>query len=699
MTEYITDEDWSRTLEDIRQHYRQLSGVYDELATLGDTYPTLGFASSAGWYQNRSEDDLDKIEAGWTDRARCTTFERDWSTILEDQLGTHGRDCEVFNISSWKAPESPYDWRSFRWEDSDRVWESVTEDTADFKDDKPTPDYDHLRGFGFWCDLDLADKQGRADLTDDELRTVEAAQEAVIEGVADLYGIDSGAVYALDSGGGAYVYGPPEVALPIADHLESDDRARFFNDVRTSMRDDFAAQLWDDVVDEVPGADDLLDPDWIQNVNRQTKAPGAIHHNHDLVVTPLRKRDPDTRAVVGAVDYTPTRVSEIDAEAVAGLESWAAGLTAIEHTDAVGTFVETLYPDLAAEAGGWREIVDERTDTLRAEYEDRVVRVQERREQIESWAEDEGTTDSVDRPDTGDGGGASYTTPSGAYRGTGIVTERKKLRAAIETIDVREVVRKYASASYNTSSRPHETTFDPSWRTSGSGKSCAIPNGENGFIDNSCDAAGGPVKAFALGERILTDATRSLGDDYGKAVDAMRDEGYNIPVFVPDARSEDYQKTPLWAVRNAAVALEVLEPDEFVERQSDSGDTYPGFPDAETYNQALDALEDEGVNHARERADGVERSSEYFATDLSGVAEAQGIDADPFDDMTLLKTCLHAREQRDGLGDADPPYAALRALAKHIDLPLADAEEGIIGKSSWNVARRVFDDLEAGDVH
>lgn len=697
MSDYIVDEDWTGDLQAIRQHYRRLSGVYEELATLGETYPTLGFAGSAGWYQNRTEDDLDKIEAGWTDRARCTTFDRDWSAILEDQLGTHDRDRELFNISSWKAPQSPYDWRSFRWEDGDRVWESVSEDTGEFKDDKPTPDYDHLRGFGFWCDLDLADKQGRADLTDDELRTVEAAQEAVIEGVADLYGIDTAEVYALDSGGGAYVYGPPEVALPIADQLTPDDRARFFNDVRTRMRDNFAAQLWDDVVDEVPGADELLDPDWIQNVNRQTKAPGAIHHNHDLVVTPLRKRDPDTRAVVGAVDYTPTRVSEIDAEAVAGLESWAAGLTTIEHTDAVGTFVKTLYPDLAGEAAGWREIVEERTDVLRAEYEDRHARLEERREQIEAWAEDEGTVNSVGRPDRADGS-ESYTTPAGAYRGTGIVTERKKLRAAIETIDVREVVRKHASDRYNTSSRPHETTFDPSWRTSESGKSCAIPNGENGFIDNGCDAGGGPVKAFALGKKILTDATRSLGDDYGEAVDAMRSEGYNIPVFVPDATSEDHDQTPLWAVRNAAVALEVLEPDEFVERETDHGDTYAGFPDAQTYNEALDALEDEGVNHARERADDVDRSSDYFAADLSGVAEDHGIDDDPLDDMALLRACLHAREQLDGLSDADPPYAALRALAQHIGLPLADAEDGILGESSWNVARRVFDDLEPGDV-
>jgi len=595
MSDYVRDPEFGGDLDEVREHYRRLYEVYDSLATLGETYPTLGFAGNAGWYQDQAEDNVDTLEAGWTDRARCTTFERDWSTILEDQLGARDRDRELFNISSWKEPESPYRWRSYRYDDGEREWED---------DEKPTPGYDDLRGFGFWCDLDLADKQGRADLTDEELATVEAAQRAVIEGVADLYDVDGEDVYALDSGGGAYVYGPPEAALPVADYLDEPELGWLFNDVREQMRDEFAPSLWADVVDEAPGADELLDPDWIQNVNRQTKAPGAIHHDHDLVVTPLRARDPRTGALAGTVDYTPTLVSEISEAEVAELEAWADGLTAVEHTDAVASFVENLYPDLAAEADGWREVVDERVDALRAEHEERRARLEERREQIEAWADDEGTTDTLDRPDSDtDTDSAAYTTPTGAYSGVGVVTDRAEQQAAIESIDVREVVKEHAADRYNTSSRPHETTFDPSWRTSGSGKSCAIPNGENGFIDNGCDAGGGPVTAYALGNGYLADPTHSLGDDYGDVVDEMRAEGYNIPVWVPDATSEEYDETPLWAVRNGAVALEVLEPGEFVERETDDGETYPGFPDAETYNAALDALEDAGVDHGREYAD------------------------------------------------------------------------------------------------
>jgi len=61
---YITDPSFSSDIETIRAHYERLSGVYESLATLGDEYPTLGFAGNDGWYQYTEESDVESIEDG-----------------------------------------------------------------------------------------------------------------------------------------------------------------------------------------------------------------------------------------------------------------------------------------------------------------------------------------------------------------------------------------------------------------------------------------------------------------------------------------------------------------------------------------------------------------------------------------------------------------------------------------------------------
>lgn len=68
------------------------------------------------------------------------------------------------------------------------------------------------------------------------------------------------------------------------------------------------------------------------------------------------------------------------------------------------------------------------------------------------------------------------------------------------------------------------------------------------------------------------------------------------------------------------------------------------------------------------------------------------------DDEKLLKTCLYAREQFPELDDEMPPYAALRAAADLAGLDLVDASEGILGKDTHRLARKVFDNLTPGRV-
>jgi len=135
MSEYITDEIFDGDLEAVRKHYERLSDVYDNLATLGK-HPTIGFAGNAGWYQDEPVTKPALLEDGWEQRTRCTTFERDWEVILNDQLGAVGREREIFNISSWKDADALSE-RKLSTPAPEREW----------RDEKATPDYDELRGF------------------------------------------------------------------------------------------------------------------------------------------------------------------------------------------------------------------------------------------------------------------------------------------------------------------------------------------------------------------------------------------------------------------------------------------------------------------------------------------------------------------------------------------------------------------------
>jgi len=633
MSEYITDENFNGDLEAVRNHYERLSDVYGNLATLGG-HPTIGFAGNAGWYQDEPVTKPVLLEDGWEKRTRCTTFERDWEAILDDQLGADDRGREIFNISSWK--------------DADALTErklSTAPPEREWKDGKATPDCDELRGFGFWFDLDLDNKEGRTALTEEELRSIERVQQRVIEAVADAYGVGTGDIYGLDSGGGAYIYGPPEATLPITEYLDAPERGWVLEDINDKINDGPLTEQVEAIIKD-EGAGDLLDPDWIQNKNRQTKAPGAIHHNHDIVVTPLRQRDPATGKVAGEARYRPTRVSELTQADIKELEVWADGLTAIEHTDAVDSFVRSMYPELAQNHDTWKAIIDERAAHLRDVREREQQRREETKKQIAEWVTNEDTP--LERPDTDADAAGSLRAPSGLYSGAEIVTEKSEFYAALETIDVRDVVKRHASDAYDTSTRPHEITFDPAWRHSGSGKSCAIPSGGNIFIDNGVNAGGGPELAYALGEGIITGgADQSLsGTEFGKAIDAMRADGYQIPVLVPEAGNE-CEQTPLWALRKAALALDVVESeDDFKQQETEDGETYLGF-DASAYSAVLSALESEGVNHGRSqqtdekdpRKQAIVRHNDEFESvedvpddAIQSTSDTDDTDASPVDD-------------------------------------------------------------------
>lgn len=94
-----------------------------------------------------------------------------------------------------------------------------------------------------------------------------------------------------------------------------------------------------------------------------------------------------------------------------------------------------------------------------------------------------------------------------------------------------------------------------------------------------------------------------------------------------------------------------------------------------------------------------ESQSDYYEANLTGLARIHGVGSDPHeDDRALLETCLHAREEDPTLEDAKPPYGAIRAVVDYVGLDMESEADGIIGKNSYKVAKRVFDDLEPGEV-
>lgn len=167
--------------------------------------------------------------------------------------------------------------------------------------------------------------------------------------------------------------------------------------------------------------------------------------------------------------------------------------------------------------------------------------------------------------------------------------------------------------------------------------------------------------------------------------------GYSVEKVVDHFVDEYYPGDPAHADRERTTYHV-----EHIAEKLDSGQYAPS---------AVGTLQDVGIlphdehctcglpGHTRER----QNRSDYFGDQLKGVARAEGY-GDPFgDNLAMLRACLKLREEAD-LSDAKPPYAALQAVADVIGLNMEDPDEGILGKSTYKVARRIFDDLEPGDI-
>jgi hypothetical protein len=93
-----------------------------------------------------------------------------------------------------------------------------------------------------------------------------------------------------------------------------------------------------------------------------------------------------------------------------------------------------------------------------------------------------------------------------------------------------------------------------------------------------------------------------------------------------------------------------------------------------------------------------EDMSDYYGHDLYQIAQDHGFTVGKGDNQALLKACLLARDEYPELDDATPPYRALVAVAELAELGMEEPAENILGKATYNVAQRIYDDLNPSDV-
>jgi len=624
--------------ETIRAHYEEIAPVVEELADLGGNL-TIGLNDYSGWYVRRDHDDFDALDEGYEQEARCATLAKDYDTI-QARI-----DRALYVLTTYKSRDAFVDWEPCTIEDGHTEW--MTE--------SPTPGYGDLQGVMAWGDIDLADelKPQRGDLDEDTQQKVEETLAAYVDEYARLYG-DRNAVFALDSVGGSYVMGAPAATLPIAKVFEDDHDARErVMEAFVDRTNDWLKEAQERVEEHVDGAAEVIDPDWVNNCNRQYKAPLSLHTDHDAVVVPLDPENPT---------YELVSFNDVDEDLIEETASWAADLTSTEYRDHAETLVKRLWPDEYEEHDSWEAALETWVEAERErekQQEEARQRARERRRQRKEQM-------------------------GGSVEGAPVTPFISNVFDALDALDIedvadRTIVHQWTdrASGMRDNSGDGKRAFVPIWGTNAeSGNANFVSLDEGIWVDTGDDYTGGPVKMALIAEENWNRGETPSGDDWRRGLEYLREMGFEIPVWTPDAKSqnaagEEYEQMPYWAVRKAAVALGVLPQDAFVRAESERGG-YLRFPGKETYNHALAAIEDAGLEHARE----------YMSDDGS---RPEDLEKDTDDDTPPAPTPAPEEDGdvpvRDDVDGADQEDSSGRKAGVHTRSELEVKNEGY---GYWN---------------
>ena len=246
-----------------------------------------------------------------------------------------------------------------------------------------------------------------------------------------------------------------------------------------------------------------------------------------------------------------------------------------------------------------------------------------------------------------------------------ITGDIRDLFAALDRLNPKAVAEKTIVREWTRNRR----SFLPMWGSQNDNGTANYVNDKIWHDTGHDGGYGGPIIMAAIDDGIVHHAGATpddvTGEDFFAAVDHLRDLGFSLPLYLPEAESEApggerYEQTPLWALRKAAVELDVCGREDLVEHETDGGETYLGF-DQHTYNATLRALDEQEIDHGREPIETNTRSP-YYDVDLEEFA-----DGDPWmNPETMLRACLCAREAGEIGRFVDPPTMALIPLRRDV---------------------------------
>jgi len=481
-------------------------------------------------------------------------------------------------VTSYKREQSVQRWTPTRF----------TDDGVEYPADvtNPTPNVTEIRGWSVWGDIDLADavKPKRGKLPVQQREVIETALEKYCGKIGKEFYGDRDAVFLLDSVGGAYVMGPPAATIPIVEHLvlgaeeyPAEDLERIFKHFRDETNA-VLKEIESAVNSEIKEASDLLDPDWVNNLNRQYKAPLSVHTSHPAVVTPL---DP------GDVDYDPLHIEDVTDEHIKEAEQRACELTDPAHAEYVENVVKTICPAAYGDADGdWKRALDVWLARQRAEDEAKGLGSSGTGDDSQDWSE-----------------------TIGASRGVMFTSDQSNVLKATNHLDIEEIadrtiVHKWTdnATSYTDNSGENKRAFIPTWgRNANTGNANFVNTKQGIWVDSGEGNQGGPVKLALIDDEGWPRDQYPDGEDWHQGVELLREMGYEeqIPYWIPGEGSEkpgsdeEYEQTPNNKLILAAKKLDLVSDEELIEKESKYNDgTYKRLP-TDVYWDVVNILEDE----------------------------------------------------------------------------------------------------------
>jgi hypothetical protein len=582
-----TESAASRVSQPPTEHYRRegVSGVYTTLGECGGVGLAGGVADFTRWY--RYERVSDGTEA--TARGRIMSLSKDLDE-LDGALDRTLYASTTYTPAEWLTSS----WTATRGTGKDRVWRDDDGEWGNRA--KPTPDYDEIAAQVLLVDIDLPDdlKAARHQGGSFPKETVERALSYTVARFASLVG-DRERVFLLDSAGGIYVLLPPAVTAPIVEEFPEDSGALL--DELTDRMNDWLEDIEAETKAEFPDIvreekDDVLTFDDVNHKNRIYKAPLSIHKSHDAVVHPL---DPC------APCYEQLPLADVTEEAIEEAREWSETFTADSetHREGVVSVVSSLWEDIEAEGGSWTDV-------------------------LETWLDEQDEPNQrLDTP--------TPPRPSPDRDPDAAVTAYvQDVKDAVDDLDAKRVGTATIVDEWQDDKDDRSgsglRSFYPTWDTNCNGHANIMNLSKGIWIDTGAGHKGGPAKmALIAAKNFPRRGGYAGGQDWWRGVRLLRERyGYDIPVYIPPVGSTHSHGTrdrsPLWALCDAAVGLGICRRSELVEKSGDNGEMYYDLPTS-VYNATLDALDKADIEHGRDRRGNGESGKSARATLEEGADE------------------------------------------------------------------------------